>query len=136
MPTLACPAAAPAEAGAVLEQAAAVIEANGWHCGDFADTTAIAAGRDAREVAVCAAGAIRIAAGHDPHDYRAPAAPLREFAAWLVRTGRHRAGDLHPVEVIGAWNDRAVWNDGADAAPEVTAALRQAAAELGQEAGA
>ena len=116
------PTAAPRTAAAVLARAANVIEANGWCQGGFIDLDAACHLPDIRQVPVCAAGAIRIAAGHDPDDCGAPVAALRVFAYWLSGSGQAATG-ADPVDRIGFWND-----DPARTATEVTAELRRAAA--------
>ena len=116
------PSAVPRTAAAVLARAATVIEVNGWNQGGFIDLGAACQIPDIRQVPVCAAGAIRIAAGHDPDDCGAPVAALRVFAYWLSSTGQAAAG-TDPLDRIGFWNDAAERT-----ATEVAAELRRAAA--------
>jgi hypothetical protein len=120
---------------AVLASAAEIIQHNGLHQGDFLDYEAAEEeGRDVRQVPVCTVGAIRIAAGADPDDIGAPVPAIAAFADWLTTSGppmptRH-ASQLTPatdladdaVSQVGLWNDDAARN-----APQVIAALRQAA---------
>ena len=114
--------AVPRTAAAVLARAAGVIEANGWCQKSYLDLAAACYVPDPRAVPVCAAGAIRIAAGHDPDDCGAPVAALRMFAYWLTVSGQASA-HADPVDRIGGWND-----DPARTATEVAAELRRAAA--------
>jgi hypothetical protein len=115
--------AIPHTAAAVLMRAAKVIEANGWCQNSFLDLAAACYAADPRDVPVCAAGAIRVAAGHDPDDGGAEVPAMRVFAYWLAATGAAGAAGADPVERIGFWND-----DPARTATEVAAELRQAAA--------
>jgi hypothetical protein len=106
----------------VLNMAADVVESRGWHQGDFHDESS---GH------VCAAGAIRIAAGGMPFESCRDASPAEAtFADCLTAHGF--AGPGHcPVEVIGIWNDAEHRT-----AKEVIATLRAAAGEARSWAGA
>jgi hypothetical protein len=100
----------------VLGLAAEVIEQRGWHQGDFQDE---ATGR------VCAAGAIRIAAGGVPFESRREASNAEQaFADCLAAHGLVTPGDC-PIEVIGTWNDAEDRTVG-----EVAATLRAVAGEV------
>jgi hypothetical protein len=114
--------AAPRTAAAVLARAADVIETNGWCQNGLLDLDAACHAPDLRQVPVCAAGAIRIAAGHDPDDGSAGIPAIQVFAYWLACTG-HASHRGDPMTQISYWND-----DPARTATEVAAELRQAAA--------
>ena len=100
----------------VLNRAADLVELRGWHQGDFHEETS---GR------VCAAGAIRVAAGGVPYESCEQASSAeRAFADCLAAHGLAKPGHC-PIEVIGQWNDA----EGRTAA-EVVATLRAAAGEV------
>ena len=116
--------AAPRTAAAVLARAADVIEANGWCQNGFLDLDAACHIPDPRQVPVCAAGAIRIAAGHDPDDCGTQIPAMQIFAYWLTATGQANSQDYGaPENLIGFWNDAEQRT-----ATEVAAELRHAAA--------
>jgi hypothetical protein len=100
----------------VLNGAADLIELRGWHRGGFHEESS---GR------VCAAGAIRVAAGGVPYESCEEASATEmAFAECLAAHGLARPGHC-PIEVIGQWNDA----EGRTAA-EVVATLRAAAGEM------
>lgn len=116
--------AVPTTVGEVLTAAADLINRYDLHKGDYWPGAA----RDEiwKEQPLCAAGAIRVAAGHDvPLYVRTRSA----FADWLVLngyTGRCVLDDLDvtdAVETIAAWSDNP-----ARTAAQVPAALRACAA--------
>lgn len=137
----------PDEVATVLARAAEVIERNGWHQGNFLDYEAAALADRVfggltpdidvcTEAPVCTVGAIRIAGGADPDDWDAKVPAVAAFAHWLTdgapaMTAEHEERpqatwltDEDAVNAIGWWND-----DPGRNAPQVIAALRQAAAE-------
>jgi hypothetical protein len=99
-----------------LYEAADVIELRGWNQGDFHDEPS---GR------VCAAGAIRVAAGGVPYEsFEDASAAEKAFADCLAAHGLATPGHC-PIEVIGIWNDAE-----GRTATEVVATLRAAAGEV------
>lgn len=100
----------------VLDMAADVVGMRGLHKGDFHDESS---------GCVCAAGAIRIAAGGVPFEScQDAAAAEKAFASCLAAHGLARPGHC-PVEVISIWNDAEHRT-----AREVIATLRAAAGEI------
>lgn len=109
----------------VFADAADIIEANGWHVGDYCDYT----DDDAALFPVCAAGAVILAAGGAAPDDRDDADPeLCWLAGYLTDRGHgDDPGDDFPVGVISTWNDTRRH------AREVTRVLRAAAAAAARE---
>jgi hypothetical protein len=86
----------PDYAAAMLVQSARILRQRGWIQGQ------IAAPRDGRNepAAVCAAGALNLAAGADDPGYYIDVTVLAVFARYL-----DPRSDVEPVELIEAWND-------------------------------
>jgi hypothetical protein len=104
--------------GRVLRVAVDVIRLEGWNQGGYIDEET---GR------VCAAGAIRIAAGGVAFEScRAALVAEKSFADYLTSNGLASTGQC-PIEVIGVWND-AHGRTAADIAAHLLAAAEAALA--------
>lgn len=111
----------------ILDKAADVIETRGWHQGGYTPDGTPGNPIDLRTCPVCVLGAIKVAAGCGPED-EMPADAFEAataLAEHLEIDDRLETG-LLITEVVGdQWNDAA-----AESAEQVTAALRDCAAEL------
>jgi len=123
-----------ADPAGLLEAAAAVIDRNGWyHGGGFSDQST-----DCPPAAapVCAAAAIRLAAGAErPEHGSAAAAPAEVlFARYLLARGvtMPPGRATEPADVIAAWND-APGRTGEQVAAALRAAARTPALAGGHE---
>ena len=108
-----------AEIAAILDEAAYIIESNGWIQGDYINQRQIDDGQGPEDCAACARGAINMAAGGPPdNDYlRGAQEASNAVEEWLVYSG-----SLGEALSLVEWNDA----DGRTAA-DVIAALRGAA---------
>lgn len=115
----------------ILTKAAEVIEERGWYQGGFMPSLT---DMDPADLPVCVLAAINVAADHDPDEGFGPAGDRQDAALALAEhLGLRAALDDFEEEgienVIG--ND---WNDRPErTAEQVTAALRECAAELSKE---
>jgi hypothetical protein len=115
------------ETAAILDEAANVIERNGWtDCGDFYEGNAEQAPSDCP---VCTIGAIAVAAGEEPDQgWRSNAFAVQAAEAVFRYLDLDRSGELSSdpderlVLAIGGWNDAR-----AGTADQVITALRSAA---------
>lgn len=104
----------------LLDAAAEVIERDGWHQGNYAES-------NDPHAAVCSLGAINRAAGNDANTRSASGAAYDARIALAHDLGDdwQVEGCTHPAEIIAGWNDHPHRT-----ADEVVAQLRASAARL------
>ncbi len=92
-----------AETADILTEAANVLRRNGWHQGYYYDQEQKTGGRESKDCAVCARGAINLAAtGDNPWNDYFPAAVKASgaFETWLLDADR-----MGNCLGIADWND-------------------------------